>query len=95
MTEEQKLLRKEKQKKRLREVWNKKCQSGRACAGTARENLPENRHFVPDDEDECDYCLLAKYDLESMPVEGDIYGMCTAYSEESVVEALRKAEKSR
>lgn len=49
---------------RRRETWTKHCDNGAKCLGSRGSNVP-TPYFVPDDQDICDPCLKAEYDLWS------------------------------
>lgn len=60
-------------------AWTKQC----AC-----------KNFIPDEHNQCDWCLLAKYNLLEKRYWDNPRGFEPYYIEEdAVVEALRKAER--
>ncbi len=62
-------------------AWTKKCAS-KKCD-----------NYIPDKHDLCDMCIEMKYDLEATYDATDYLGMSKLYTEDSVLKALRKAEK--
>lgn len=75
-------------------------QAGRIRGGVQRkafiDALPRDMNtaaFVPDEHDICDYCLVAKYELKRTYDSLDYLGSDALYTEESVLNALRTAEK--
>lgn len=71
---------------------------GTACAPRISGAPDLSLHaFIPDDQEICDYCLLAQYDLlneETYDGCGDPLAMCPLYPREAVLAALRRHQNA-